>query len=88
MKPEEVVYKFVQSVIQQTQRHMQTQIEQCIQQTCSGLTLGTPVCVREYTEQFCKSNKGLILMASKCIEPDPYVEHDDWNDKHTALACW
>ena len=34
---EQVIYDFVQTIVQQTQRHMQKQIEQCVQQTYSGI---------------------------------------------------
>ena len=64
---------------------MQKQIEQCVQQTCSGLALGTPVRAREHTEQFCKSNNNLLLVPSKRIDDDPYAESEDWNDDPTSL---
>ena len=77
---EKIIYDFVQTIVQQTQRHMQKQIELCVQQTCSGLTLGTPVRAREHTEQFCKSNNNLLLVPSKCIDEDPFAISEDWND--------
>ena len=64
---------------------MQKQIEQCVQQTCSGLALGTPVHAREHTEQFCKGNTNLLLVPSKRIEDDPYTESEDWNDDPSSL---
>ena len=64
---------------------MQKQIERCVQQTCSGLALGTPVRAREYTEQFCKSNTNLLLVPSKCIDDDPCTESDDWNEDPSSL---
>ena len=82
---EQVIYDFVQTIVQQTQRHMQKQIEQCVQQTCSGLALGTPVHAREHTEQFCKSNTNLLLVPSKCIDDDPFAESEDWNDDPSSL---
>ena len=82
---EQVIYDFVQTIVQQTQRHMQKQIEQCVQQTCSGLALGRPVCAREHTEQFCKSNNNLLLVPSKCIDGDPFAESEDWNDNPSSL---
>ena len=38
-----LVFNFVQSIVQQTQQHMFKQLEQCMQQAYSGLSLGTPV---------------------------------------------
>ena len=76
---EKVIYDFVQTIVQQTQRHMQKQIEQCVQQTFSGLALGTPVCAREHTEQFCKSDNTLLLVPSKAIDDDPFAISEDWN---------
>ena len=64
---------------------MQKQIEQCVQQTCSGLALGTLVCAREHTEQFCKSNNNLLLVPSKCIDDGPFAESEDWNDDPSSL---
>ena len=81
---EKVIYEFVQTIIQQTQRHMQKQIEQCVQQTCSGLALGTPVRAREHTEHFCKSDKNLLLVPSKCIDDDPFAISKDWNDEPSS----
>ena len=46
---EQVIYNFVQTIVQETQRHMQRQIEQCVQQTCSGLSIGhTSTCQRTH----------------------------------------
>ena len=63
---------------------MQKQIEQCVQQTCSGLALGTPVRAREHTEHFCKTDKKLLLVPSKCIDDDPFAISEDWNDEPSS----
>ena len=73
-----VLQKLVQSVVQQTQRHMQTQIQQAIQQTFSGLALGTPVHVNEYTEQFRKDNLSVVLTPTKRVDQDPYFDASSW----------
>ena len=41
------------------------QLEQCMQQAYSGLSLGTPVCAKEYTEQFKKNNNTVLLTETK-----------------------
>ena len=64
---------------------MQKQIEQCVQQTYSGLALGTPVRAREHTEQFCKDNSSLLLTPSKRIDEDPFAVSDDWNEDTASL---
>ena len=55
----------MQSVVQQAQQHMFQQLEQCMQQAYTGLTLGTPVRAKEYSEQFKKSNNTLVLTKTK-----------------------
>ena len=57
---------------------MQTQVQQAIQQTFSGLALGTPVWVNEYTEQFMKNNASVVLTPTKHIDQDPYFTANDW----------
>ena len=37
-----LIFNFVQSIMQQTQQHMFKQLEQCMQQTYSGLSIGDP----------------------------------------------
>ena len=64
---------------------MQKQIEQCVQQMCLGLALGTLVHAREQTEQFCKSKSTLFLTPTKCIDDDPFAESDNWNDDLSSL---
>ena len=47
-----LIFNFVQSIVQQTQQHIFKQLKQCMQQAYSGLSLGTPVHAKEYTEKF------------------------------------
>ena len=41
---------------------------------------------REYTEQFCKDNKSLVLTASKCTEQDLYFGNANWEDDFVSLT--
>ena len=41
------------------------QLEQCMQQAYSQLSLGTPVRAKEYTEQFKKNNNTVLLTETK-----------------------
>ena len=54
------------------------QLEQCMQQTYSGLSLGTPVCAKEYTEQFKKNNNTVLLTETKWLDIAP--NESDWDD--------
>ena len=65
-----IIFNFVQSVVQQAQQHMFQQLEQCMQQAYTGLTLGTPVRAKEYSEQFKKDNNTLVLTETKWIDID------------------
>ena len=60
----------MQSVVQQAQQHMFQQIEQCMQQAYTGLTLGTLVRAKEYTKQFKKNNNRLVLTETKRLDVD------------------
>ena len=60
----------MQSVVQQAQQHMFQQLEQCMQQAYNGLSLGTPVRAKEYTEQFKKNNNTVVLTETKWIDID------------------
>ena len=51
----------MQSVVQQAQQHMFQQLEQCMQQAYTSLTLGMPVRAKEYSKQFKKNNNTLVL---------------------------
>ena len=64
--------------MQQTQQHMFKQLEQCMQQTYSGLSLGTPVCAKEYTKQFKKNNNMILLTETKCLDIAP--NESDWDN--------
>ena len=64
--------------MQQTQQHMFKQLEQCMQQTYSGLSLGTPVHAKEYTEQFKKNNNTVMLTKTKWLDIAP--NESDWDD--------
>ena len=54
------------------------QLEQCMQQTYSGLLLGTPVHAKEYTEQFKKHNNTVLLTETKRLDIAP--NESDWDD--------
>ena len=61
---------------------MLQQLEQTIQQTFSGLTLGSPLRAQDYTTEFVKNNPPVLLTNSKRIEQDSSsLDHnyDDWN---------
>ena len=64
--------------MQQTQQHMFKQLEQCMQQTYSGLSLGTPVCAKKYSEQFKKNNNTVLLTETKWLDIVP--NESDWDD--------
>ena len=64
--------------MQQTQQHMFKQLEQCMQQTYSGLLLGTPVHAKEYTKQFHKNNNTVLLTETKRLDIVP--NESDWDD--------
>ena len=73
-----LIFNFVQCIVQQTQQHMFKQLEQCMQQAYSGLSLGTPVCAKEYTEQFKKNNSTILLTETKRLDIVP--NQSDWDD--------
>ena len=60
----------MQSVVQQAQQHIFQQLEQCMQQAYTGLTLGTPVRAKEYSEHFKKNNNTLVLTETKRLDVD------------------
>ena len=64
--------------MQQTQQHMFKQLEQCMQQAYSGLSFGTPVCAKEYTEQFKKKNNTVLLNKTKHLDIVP--DQSDWDN--------
>ena len=57
---------------------MYKQLEQCMQQIYSGLSLGIPVCAKEYTEQFKKNNNTILLTETKRLDIAP--NESDWDD--------
>ena len=73
-----LIFNFVQSIVQQTQQHMFKQLEQCMQQAYSGLSLGTPVHAKEYTEQFKKNNNTILLTETKSL--DTVSDQSEWDD--------
>ena len=77
-----LVFNFVQSIVQQTQQHMFKQLEQCMQQAYSGLSLGTPIRAKEYTEQFKKNNNTVLLTEMKRL--DIAMDQSDWNDNEDS----
>ena len=74
----------MQSVVQQAQQHMFQQLEQCMQQAYIGLTLGTPVRAREYTEQFKKTNNRVVLTETKRLDVDNTAS--EWDDQQDSAS--
>ena len=84
---DQLLFTFVQSVVQQAQQHMFQQLEQCMQQAYTGLTLGTPVRAQEYTEQFKKTNNTVVLTETKWLDVDNTpTEWDDQQDDASGGA--
>ena len=76
------IYNLLQEVIQKIQQHMYSQLQQCIQQTYLGLTLGTPVHAKKFVSQFTTDNV-VVLTKSKHIETVQKSEYKDWNTDDT-----
>ena len=74
----------MQSVVQQAQQHMFQQLEQCMQQAYTGLTLGTPVRAKEYSKQFKKNNNTLVLTETKWIDLDNHPSQ--WEDDEDSVS--
>ena len=74
----------MQSVVQQAQQHMFQQLEQCMQQAYTGLTLGMPVRAKEYSEQFKKNNNTLVLTETKWIDVDNHPSQ--WEDDEDSAS--
>ena len=74
----------MQSVVQQSQQHMFQQLEQCMQQAYTGLTLGMPVRAKEYSEQFKKNNNTLVLTETTRL----YVDNNPskWEYKEDSTS--
>ena len=49
-----------------------------MQQAYSGLSLGTPIRAKEYTEQFKKNNNTVLLTETKRLDIE--TDQSDWND--------
>ena len=81
---DKVIFNFVQSVVQQAQQHMFQQLEQCMQQAYTGLSLGTPVRAKECSEQFKKNNNTLVLTKTKWIDVDNNPSAWDYNNYSTS----
>ena len=79
---DQLLFTFVQSVVQQAQQHMFQQLEQCMQQAYTSLTLGTPVRAQEYTEQFKKTNNTVVLTETKRLDVDNTPS--EWDDQQDS----
>ena len=72
----------LQHIVQQTQKiHMYEQLQQSTQQTYSGLSLGAPVCAKDFISKFTATDGALILMKCKRPTVTPFDEtaYDEWN---------
>ena len=78
-----LVFNFVQSIVWQTQQDMFKQLEQCMQQAYSGLSIGTPIRAKEYTEEFKKNNNTVLLTETKRL--DIATDESKWNDDKDQL---
>ena len=74
----------MQSVVQKAKQHMFQQLEQCMQQAYIGLTLGTPVRAKEYSEQFKKNNNTLVLTETKRIDVENHASQ--WDDDEDSAS--
>ena len=60
------------------------QLEQCMQQGYTSLTLGTPVRAKEYSEQFKKNNNTLVLTETKRLDVDN--NPSEWDHKEDSAS--
>ena len=81
---DKIIFNFMQSVVQQAQQHMFQQLEQCMQQAYTGLTLGMPVRAKEYSEQFKKNNNTLVLTETKWKDVDNHPSQ--WEDDEDSAS--
>ena len=81
---DQLLFTFVQSVVQQAQQHMFQQLEQCMQQAYTGSTLGTLVRAQEYTEQFKKTNNTVVLTETKRLDVDNTPS--EWDDQQDSAS--
>ena len=76
---EQVITDLVETVIQTTQQHMFTQLQQSMQQTFSGLTLGTPVRAKDQVDNFTANTEAVILTKTQRINSSEDSDYSDWN---------
>ena len=81
---DQLLFNFMQPVVQQAQQHMFQQLKQCMQQAYTGLTLGTPVRAKEYTKQFKKNNNTLVLTETKRLDVDNTPS--EWDDNQDSTS--
>ena len=81
---DKIIFNFVQSAVQQAQQHMFQQLEQCMQQAYTGLTLGTPVRAKEYSEQFKKNNNTLVLTETKRLDVDNNPSEREYEEDNAS----
>ena len=74
----------MQSVVKEAQQHMFQQLEQCMQQAYTCLTLGTPVRAKEYTKQLKKNNNTLVLTETKRLDVDN--TSSEWDDDQDSAS--
>ena len=74
----------MQSVVQQAQQHMFQQLEQCMQQAYTGLTLGTPVRAKGYSEQFKKNSTTLVRIETKRLDVDNNPSEWEYKEDSTS----
>ena len=78
---EQFIYTVLQQVVQQTQKHMYEHLQQSMQQTYSGLSLGAPVCAKEFISKFTDTDDALILTKNRrpTVTPFDDTAFDEWN---------
>ena len=81
---DKIIFNFVQSVVQQAQQHMFQQLEQCMQQAYTSLTLGMPVRAKEYSKQFKKNNNTLVLTETKRLDMDNNPSEWEYEEDSTS----
>ena len=81
---DKIIFNFLKSVVQQAQQHMFQQLKQCMQQAYTGLTLGTPVRAKEYSEQFKKNNNTLVLTETKRLDMDNNPSEWEYEEDSTS----
>ena len=71
----------LQQVVQQTEKHMYEILQQSMQQTYAGLSMGTPVHAQEFISKFIDTDEALVLTKSKRPPVMLFDEtaYDQWN---------